>query len=32
MTAEAQLDPAARDGLFERLGQALSQLSQGLIG
>jgi hypothetical protein len=32
VTAEAKLDPAATDGLFERLGQVLGQLVQGLIG
>jgi transcription-repair coupling factor (superfamily II helicase) len=31
MTAEAKLDPAAQDGLFERLGQLLGQLKQGLV-
>jgi hypothetical protein len=30
--AEVPPDPAAEGGLFDRLGQVLSQLSQGLIG
>jgi hypothetical protein len=32
VTAEAKLDPGAKDGLFDRLGQVLGQLIQGLIG
>jgi hypothetical protein len=32
MTAAAPLDPAAPGGMFERLGQILGMLSQGLIG
>jgi hypothetical protein len=31
MTAEAPPDPAAKGGLFERLGQVLGHLSQGLL-
>ena len=31
VTAQATLNPAAEDGLFERLGQVLGQLSQGLL-
>ena len=32
VTAEARIDPAAENGLFERLAQVLAQLSQGLLG
>jgi transcription-repair coupling factor (superfamily II helicase) len=32
MTAVARLDPAAKDGLFERLGKVLAQLEMGLVG
>jgi transcription-repair coupling factor (superfamily II helicase) len=32
VTTEARIDPAAENGLYERLAQVLGQLSQGLLG
>jgi hypothetical protein len=32
VTAEVAPDPAERGGLFDRLGQVLGYLAQGLIG